>query len=58
MNLLTVFNKDNKTVALDLNCMPNEYIDSSCYGVNGVRPSGILCFFAALNRTVTLSPVL
>jgi hypothetical protein len=58
MNLLIVFNKVNKTVALDLKWTPNEYIDSSSYGVNGVRPSGVLCLFAVLNRTVTLSLVL
>jgi hypothetical protein len=58
MNLLIVFNKGSKTVALDLQCMPNEYIDSSSYGVNVVRHSGVLCLFTVLNRTVTLSLVL
>jgi hypothetical protein len=58
MNLLIVFNKGSKTSALDLKCIPNEYIDSSCCGENGVRPSGVFCLFAVLNRTVTLSLVL
>jgi len=58
MNPLIVFNKGNKTVVLDINCTPNEYIDSSSYDVNGVRPSFVLCLFAVLKRTVTLSPVL
>jgi hypothetical protein len=58
MNLSIVFNKGSKTVSLNSQCMPNEHIDSSICGVDVVSLSGVLCLFAVLNRTVTMSLVL